>query len=366
MPLSNYCLGACTVTDRSIRVLLVADTHIGLDLPLRPRVQRRRRGRDFLRNFHTALEPALDGEVDIVVHGGDLLDRSKVPEQVVQLALQPLLQAARAGAQVFVVPGNHERSRIPLRLWGVHPNLHIFHEPTTFVHATRGTRLAVSGSPCSRRVRDEFAGLLARTGYASASADIRLLCLHVAVEGAQVGVHNYTFRHGPHVVRGCDIPGHFAAVLAGHIHRHQVLTHDLRGRRLAAPVVYAGSVERTAFTERNEEKGYVLAEFAPTRNGRGELAKVAFVPLPTRPMVSFVLQADAFSADALRTHLRRRLAQLDGEAVVRIQLQGNLSAEAQQVLSAASLRLLAPTGMNVTISYPRDARRFTGRQAWRR
>jgi exonuclease SbcD len=353
------------VTDRSLRVLLVADTHIGIDLPLRPRVQRRRRGHDFLRNFHTALEPALGGEVDIVVHGGDLLDRSKVPDQVVQLAFQPLLQAARAGAQVFVVPGNHERSRIPLRLWSVHPNFHIFHQPTTFVHVLKGMRIAVSGFPCSRRVRDEFAGLLARTGYASVSADVRLLCMHLAVEGAQVGVHNYTFRHGPHVVRGRDIPGHFAAVLAGHIHRHQILTHDLRGRPLAAPVIYSGSVERTAFAERNEEKGYVLAEFTPTTSGRGELVDMLFVPLPTRTMVSLALQADAFSADALRTHLRRRLAEFEPEAVVRIELQGNPSSEAQQVLSAASLRSLAPAGMNVSVRYPRDGRSFAGRQARR-
>ncbi len=354
------------MADPSVRVLLVADTHIGLDLPLRPRVERRRRGHDFLRNFHMALEPALAGQVDIVVHGGDLLDRSKVPEQVVQLALQPLLEAARAGVQVFVVPGNHERSRIPLRLWSVHPNLHIFHEPTTVVHSLRGMRLAVSGSPCSRRVRDDFAGLLARTGYASVSADIRLLCLHVAVEGAQVGAHNYTFRHGPHVVRGRDIPGHFAAVLAGHIHRHQVLSNDLHGRLLAAPVIYAGSVERTAFAERNEAKGYVLADFVPTANGRGELVGIDFVPLPTRPMVSFVLQPGAFSADALHAHLRHRLAEIDSEAVVRIQLQGGLSSEAQRILSAASLRSLAPCGMNVTVSYPRDARSFVRRQASRR
>jgi DNA repair exonuclease SbcCD nuclease subunit len=186
------------------------------------------------------------------------------------------------------------------------------------------------------------------------------------VEGAQVGVHNYTFRGGPHVVRGRDIPGHFAAVLAGHIHRHQVLTHDLGGRRLAAPVVYPGSVERTAFAERSEEKGYVLAEFEPTASGRGELVSATFVPLPTRPMVSFVLQADAFSADALRAHLRHRLAELHREAVVRIQLQGNLSSEARQVLSAASLRALAPTSMNVTVSYPREMRSFARRQDRRR
>jgi 3',5'-cyclic AMP phosphodiesterase CpdA len=61
------------------RILLIADTHLGIDLPLRPRVQRRRRGHDFFANLDRALQPALDGEVDAVVHGGDLYYRSRVP-----------------------------------------------------------------------------------------------------------------------------------------------------------------------------------------------------------------------------------------------------------------------------------------------
>ena len=43
-------------------------------------------------------------------------------------------------------------------------------------------------------------------------------------------------------------------MLAGHIHRHQVLTQDLGGRPLGAPVFYPGSVERTAFAEEGESK----------------------------------------------------------------------------------------------------------------
>ena len=62
-----------------LRVLLLADTHLGLDLPLRPRVDRRRRGPDFFANTARALEPALRGEVGLVVHGGDLLYRSHRP-----------------------------------------------------------------------------------------------------------------------------------------------------------------------------------------------------------------------------------------------------------------------------------------------
>src|SRR5262245_37569040 len=52
----------------SIRILLLADSHLGFDLPTRERVRRRRRGHDFLANYATALEPALAGEVDLVVH----------------------------------------------------------------------------------------------------------------------------------------------------------------------------------------------------------------------------------------------------------------------------------------------------------
>lgn len=335
-----------------IRVLLVADTHIGLDLPLRPRIERRRRGQDFLANFERALEPALQGQVDLVVHGGDLFDVARVADPVVEMAMAPLLAVANQGIPVYLVPGNHERRRIPLRLWTTHPNLHIFHQATTFVHTVGSVRVAVAGFPSGRHVRDESTELMKRTGVESVQADVRLLCLHAAVEGAQVGVQNYTFRYTPDVIRGRDIPATFAAILSGHIHRHQVLRHDLSGRALAAPIVYPGSVERTAFAEREEQKGYVLAQFEPTDGGNGRLVGVQFVPLPARPMVSFVLPEEWQRSGALAVHLVHRLQEIDPEAVVRIQVQAQASSETLRVLSAASLRALAPPTMNVTVSYP--------------
>ena len=42
-----------------VRILLLADSHVGFDLPLAPRVARRRRGHDFLANHSAALEPAV-------------------------------------------------------------------------------------------------------------------------------------------------------------------------------------------------------------------------------------------------------------------------------------------------------------------
>ena len=44
-----------------MRILFLGDTHLGLDDPLHPRVERRRRGPDFYRSFERAIQPALDG-----------------------------------------------------------------------------------------------------------------------------------------------------------------------------------------------------------------------------------------------------------------------------------------------------------------
>ena len=333
------------------RVLLVADTHLGFDLPSRPRVARRRRGHDFFANFARALQPALDGDVDLVVHGGDLLLRSKVSPGLVELSLQPLIDVAGRGVPVFIVPGNHERSRIPLHLWATHPGIHIFDEPRTFVCPVAGHRLALAGLPFIRDVRGRFATALEQTGWRRADGDATLLCLHQAVEGSRVGPGDYTFRNGPDVIRGSDIPPGFGAVLSGHIHRAQVLTRNLTGAPLEAPVIYPGSVERTSWAERDEGKKYALLSVGLTGSDRGRLRHLDFVPLPARPMVDLVMAESSHArAAAIRADLRRRLLALDPHAIVRLHYRGPWSADAGAALSAASLRALAPATMNISLA----------------
>ncbi len=332
------------------RVLLVADTHLGFDLPFRPRIKRRRRGHDFFANLERALQPALQGDVELVVHGGDLFYRTRVPAALVEMAMAPLVRVAEAGTPVYLVPGNHERSRIPLHLWATHPNFHIFDQPRTFLWSgTRGS-IALSGFPFARRVRDAFPTLLGQTRHQDVAACARLLCLHQTVEGAQVGVSNFTFRGGPDVVRGRDIPPGFGAVLSGHIHRAQTLTRDLNGRPLAAPVIYPGSVERTSFAERTEEKGYVILTIDLSDGVDGRPLQVSFVPLPARPMVSLTLEPTEPDSQTLRDHLASRLQALDPESVVRVQLRGPNSNQAHKILNAAYLRQLAPPSMNIWLA----------------
>ena len=334
-----------------LRLLLVADTHLGFDLPASPRVKRRRRGPDFFSNTRRALEPAIRGEVDVVVHGGDFLYRSKVPPGLVAAALEPLLEVADGGVPVVLVPGNHERSILPYPLLASHENLHLFDRPRTVVLDLNGVRAGFSGFPCEREgVRSSFVDLVEATGWRERRADVRLLCIHQTVEGARV--HGYTFRGGPDVIRGRDIPAGFAAVLSGHIHRAQVLEHDLAGRSLAAPVIYPGSIERTSLAERRETKGFFTITVA--RDGR--VADRFFHELPTRPMHCVAVDPTGLDAESLSRRLAGEFSTLSSDAVVQIRLDGELVPGAEAAIRAEHLRSLHPPTMTVELRLNRRSR----------
>jgi DNA repair exonuclease SbcCD nuclease subunit len=331
-----------------VRVLFASDTHLGFDLPSRPRVVRRRRGEDFFQNFERALEPARTGEVDVVVHGGDLLYRSRVPAWLAEAALVPLKRLAESGVPVLLVPGNHERSRMPFPLLALHDRLHVFDRPRTLVLEARGLRVAFMGVPYTRDIRRRFPEMLAGLNRDDVSADVRVLCLHQCIEGATCGPGNFTFRFGPDVIRTADLPGNVVVTLSGHIHRHQVL-QPAGG----PPVIYAGSTERTSFAEAPETKGFVLLELAQSGLGAFE-----FRPLSARPMITRTLSFD--SADDATVH--RRLAEAidstPGDAVVQLRVTGLLP----PALTAATLRAVAGA-RTVTLAIRTDRRTgwFDGR-----
>jgi exonuclease SbcD len=331
-----------------IRILLIADTHLGFDLPFRPRINRRRRGPDFFANFKRALMPALRGDVHAVVHGGDVLYRSKVPARLVEMAFEPLKQVADCGVPVYLVPGNHERSIIPHGHLAAHPNIHLFDRPRTYHLQTASGSLVLAGFPFVRTgIRKDFLNRVAQTGWRHSPADTHVLCIHQSVDGAVVGPVGYMFRYAHDVIRTGDIPLGFAAVLAGHIHRFQVLKTDLKEKPLNAPVFYPGSVERTSFAEKDEPKGYLILEFEAGGTSAGTLRNWTFHELPSRPMSQLDLHAAGMSGPQIQSWIQSRLYEIPADSVVKLKLHGKISTEAMEAIRAPALRALAPYTMNI-------------------
>jgi exonuclease SbcD len=327
----------------SVRVLLLADTHLGFDDPAAPRVTRRRRGVDFSANYERVLEVARAERPDLVVHGGDVFAHPRVHRGVVDRAFEALASVAESGVPVVVVPGNHDRSRLPPSLWLATPSLEAILQPRTVRLETAHASVAVSGFPFARRARDRFTGLLDEAGWPDLASEIRLLVMHQTVEGARAGAHRYRFPPGRDVIPLALLPSDATAVLSGHMHGHQVLR-----ARESPPVVYPGSTERTSFGERYEAKGYCWLTFVPERSG-WQLADVDFRELPARPMVDLELDA-TIEGCAVRHHLRARAETLDADTVVRLTSSGPLARDAVLALDAASLRAAFPDTMNVQLS----------------
>lgn len=310
-----------------MRVLFVSDTHLGLDWPARPRVVRRRRGDDFFQNFERALEIARTGEVDVVVHGGDLLYRSRVPAWLAEAALAPLKRLASSGVPVLLVPGNHERGRMPYPLLALHERLHVFDRPRSVVVEARGVRAAFIGFPFTNAIRHRFPGMFAAASRDTSAVDVRVLCLHQCIQGATCGPGNFTFRFGADVIRTADLPRDVAVALSGHIHRHQVLRPVGR-----PPIIYAGSVERTSFAEAPETKGFVVLDL--TRSGLGPFE---FRALPARPMVTRTLAFAGSDATEVHARLAAAIEATPEDAVVQLRVTGAIPA----TLTAAALRAVA-------------------------
>jgi len=343
---------------QKIKILFLADTHLGFDFPLKPRVYRRRRGPDFFNNYEFALNAAVEKKVDLIVHGGDMFYRSRVHPNIVSLAFEPLIKTAEQNIPIFIVPGNHERSWIPASIFDTHPLIHIFEKPRTYFLNIKGVKLALAGFPNVRYgIREKFNKLVKQTNYECEASDVRLLCMHQIVEGAQVGIQNYTFRKGEDIIQGKDIPGCFHGILSGHIHRCQVLESDLRGNPLPAPVLYPGAIERTSFVERLEKKGYLIISLSnPNKTGNPEM-DWEFIDLHARPMHVISMDINQVDKNNILPFLKREIARLETNAVVKVKLAENAEKEILAFLSAESLRRIAPSTMNIELSLSHNKKR---------
>lgn len=299
---------------RALRILHLADSHIGADLPARPRRERVRRGDDFVTSYRRVLHRAIEHEVDLVLHGGDVFDRPSPSGAAVAAAAEPLLDLAARGIPVVIVPGNHERSAIPGSLLFSHPNMHIIDRPRTLRFDLRGRRVAIVGMPCIRRgVAGRFEDALGATEWPRQRGEFNILLLHQTIESATCGPGNFRFRSGEDVIDREQIPEAFDYVALGHVHRQQVLDPVLGG---GGPIVYAGSPDRISFAERDEPKGCMLiAE-------QGGALEHTFLEHDVRPMVVVPIDITDLSRRQILDTVAGRVRELPDGAHAAVRLTG--------------------------------------------
>ena len=292
------------------------------------------------------LDYARETRPDLVIHGGDLFFRARIPQKIIDMVYAELFEFAGEGIPILIVPGNHERSILPVSLFLNHVNIKIFDFPKTYYFEFDGVRINAAGFPCERKhVRDQFTSLLSETGWSKNNAHLKLLCMHQTIEGAKVGPSDFTFHRGKDVIRRIDLPQDATAVFSGHIHRAQVLGDLRKGVFDSPPIIYPGSIERTSFAERNEKKGFYEIEFAPSRTGDWGIQRMKFIELSTRPMVDVILDG-AVNSGNLEDFIWTEISKLRADSIVRLRCDNELDPAIKSLVTSQLLRRLMPETMN--------------------
>ncbi len=225
-----------------MRVLHLSDTHLGVDRWFRGAPTDWRRSDDHLAAMQRALAPALAEEVDVVVHTGDVFDRSRPHARGIAAAMALFAEVARI-VPVLVMPGNHDRHGLKRHFNMLPPGLTVVDKPC----AVRLAGLRIAAMPFCR---SPAAWAAAAASICAAGVD--LLLAHQCFDGSVVP--GFVFRAGaqPDTLGAHHLPRGAPVVLNGHVHTPQEL--QLGDTR----VIHVGSTERTSFVERKEPKGALV------------------------------------------------------------------------------------------------------------
>ena len=341
----------------AVKLLHTADVHLGVKTYGRrdPDTGLNTRLLDTRRSLETVVQRALDDAVDVFLFCGDAYhtaDPTPTQQKILAECLRPL---AEAGIPMVMIVGNHDHpvtygraSSLDIFEY-VDGTVHCYRRPPSSVQVldTPGGPLQLIPLPWPIRsqilTKDEYRSMTPEelrqfieekyvTYVQRRANDIRE---EIVVEGADGREHQLspdvpTVLAGHVTVQGAELAGSERTTLIssepkftvgqlavppvdyvalGHVHRAQNRQPDAH-----PPVVYAGSVERVTFSERDDEKGCYRVDIDPTA---APITEVTFVPTPARPFVA--LQVDARDAEAPTERILSAIdsAEID-DAVVRV------------------------------------------------
>jgi exonuclease SbcD len=267
-----------------LRILHLADIHLGMENYGRidPATGLSTRLGDFLRSLDEAIQWALHNEVHLVIIAGDVF-KNRDPSPTVQREFAKRIRTlSEAGLPTFILVGNHDvpnalQRASTVEIYSTLAVRHVIvaHRPDLHIVPTPAGNVQIVALPWISR-----AYLLGNSQHRNLDPDAlnrelinmveqfidnmtaqldpsmpAILTAHASVEGA-------VYSSEKNIMLGQDIvlPKTLLAnpcfdyVAMGHIHKHQVLSHQ---RPL---IVYPGSLERIDFGEEHDKKGFVSVE----------------------------------------------------------------------------------------------------------
>ena len=363
-----------------MKILHFADLHLGVESygRLDPTTGLSSRLLDFLKALDQVVDYALENRVDLVLFCGDAY-KSREPTQTQQREFaKRISRLSTSGIPIFLLIGNHDLPNAIGRATTTEifdtlaiKNVYVSNRPQIYRIPTNSGTVQIVSLPWLRRsallTKEETKNLAfdqinqrlqqALTNVIAAKAQEldrglpAILAAHVWVSGAQVGSERSMTIGQEHALLLSNVahPA-FDYIALGHIHKHQVLSHN-------PPVVYAGSLERLDFSEEEDDKGFYLVEIEPDRETGKRLVSFDFHQVTGRRFLTININIEPRDAEPTSTVLRAIAEQEDKvkDAIVRLSI--SLPAEIEGQLRDNDIRNAVKEAHYFTIA--KDIKRET-------
>ncbi len=282
----------------SMRLLAIADTHFGYETG-RSSEARKFTYESMFNKFEEIITIAKKQNVDAILHAGDFFNRSVPRKKVLKRSYELVERILLEEISFLVIPGNHERAKLPESLLSFHKRSHFFNK----LSKVDLDQCSIVGFPFIRKDPQSVAEKINKLLQTEHKNPKIVLC-HQLFEGATFGPHQFVFRKKHGAIKITSAFQDVSLIISGHVHRAQSLFDGL--------VVYPGSIERTSFVEFIEPKGYLTIDI------ESDFSKVQFHPLNSLPMdvIEFPVYNTDLDYDTLlstiQSGLHRTLLRLTG------------------------------------------------------
>jgi len=363
-----------------VKILHFADLHLGVESYGRidPATGLSSRLLDFLSALDQVVDYALGNKVDLVLFCGDAY-KSREPSQTQQREFaKRIRRLSSSNIPIFLLIGNHDLPNAIGRATTTEifdtlavENVYVSNRPDIYRIPTNSGTIQIVSLPWLRRSallsKEETKNLnfeqinqrLQQVLTNIIAANIpkldpglpSILAAHVWVSGAQVGSERLMTIGQEHVLLVSNVANPaFDYIALGHIHKHQVLSHN-------PPVIYAGSLERLDFSEEKDEKGFYVVEIEPDKETGKRHVSFDFHPVTGRRFLTVNIGVDSQDTDSTSTVLKAIAEQREniGDAIIRLNI--SLPAEHEGQLRDNDIRNALAEAHYFTIA--RDIRRET-------
>ena len=228
-----------------MKILATADSHFGYEFGRTTQAKNQTTQRMF-DVFQEVMHQAKFEGVDLVLHGGDMFNRSQPKGKIVSEAYNIIRIVAEDGIPFIGIPGNHDKSKLPESLLNfINKDIHLLSK----FSAIEKEDLVILGFPFIGRDPRVILSKAKSLAESYPQKSFLILC-HQLFDGAMFGPHQHIFKNRSDTLITTDLPANVRLILSGHIHRAQSMQNG--------KVIYTGSLERTSFMEIVEPKGYLL------------------------------------------------------------------------------------------------------------